>query len=165
MKLNLGCGDDVRKGWVNIDDGDLPGVTRWNLSDGLPKSCSANVSEIAALNVLEHLPHYHSIPLLKQCFIALVKGGTLTIQVPCFEALITRPMEMRDRIAWVYGGQDTPQGKSPTTERIRRERPDLFCHRWGWTSDTLREDLEKIGFVKVKVTPTGLNMTAVASKP
>ena len=55
MKLNLGCGDDIKKGYINVDSCKLPRVdVVCNLEKKFPfKSDSAD--EVIAENIIEHL--------------------------------------------------------------------------------------------------------------
>jgi SAM-dependent methyltransferase len=81
-KLNLGCGDDIRKGWVNLDRVGLPGVDVVHHLEQLPLPFEANRFEtIVCQNVLEHLDY---IPLLRECHRILKPHGELHIQVPHF---------------------------------------------------------------------------------
>jgi len=52
MKLNIGCGRDIRKGWVNIDISKEVGADCvWDIRKGIPLSDNT-VDEIAINNVL-----------------------------------------------------------------------------------------------------------------
>ncbi len=80
--LNLGCGDDVRPGWINLDCVPLPGVDVVHSLQNLPLPFeSASFSTIACQNVLEHIDY---IPLMRECHRILKPGGELHIQVPHF---------------------------------------------------------------------------------
>lgn len=86
MKLNLGCGNDVREGWQNVDNGyDLPddvitldlNTLHWmNWTDN-------SVSEIECFDVLEHLKS--TVNFINECWRVLKPGGTLKIQVPRYD--------------------------------------------------------------------------------
>jgi SAM-dependent methyltransferase len=84
MRLNLGCGADVREGWVNADlkarrpevqAVDLR-VTPWPWADG-------SASEIVAQDVLEHLPD--TVAFFDEAWRVLADGGRLTVRVPRFD--------------------------------------------------------------------------------
>ncbi|KKN58712.1 hypothetical protein LCGC14_0549480 [marine sediment metagenome] len=92
MKINLGCGNDIRSGYINVDripqgknpldtyrQGDI-GSLDWLTED-------ATVDEIVALDCLEYLP----INLIKQALTnwaqKLSSGGTLKILVPDCHAI------------------------------------------------------------------------------
>lgn len=83
MKFNLGCGPDIREGYVNVDYRALhPNVIQADLSLfpwPWPKGCA---TEILMLDFLEHFPYRMTEVILDQCHSLLSPGGTLTIQVP-----------------------------------------------------------------------------------
>lgn len=58
MKLNLGCGRDIREGYVNLDYIDFPGVDVVHNWDRLPLPFpDDHFDEVLMLDVLEHIPH------------------------------------------------------------------------------------------------------------
>jgi len=81
MKLNLGCGWDVRPGWVNADCAALPGVavlcdfgrSSWPFRDN-------SFDEIQAINVVEHLPDMMAV--LAEMHRVTRNGGAISIRVP-----------------------------------------------------------------------------------
>ncbi len=81
-RLNLGCGTDIREGWVNLDRARLPGVDVVHDLSTLPLPfADGEFAEICAKDVLEHLDY---IPLLRELHRVLRVGGVLDIQVPHF---------------------------------------------------------------------------------
>jgi predicted SAM-dependent methyltransferase len=80
MKLNLGCGNDIKKGYVNVDNIKLKGVDKVvDLEKKLPfKSNSCN--EIIAYKIIEHLhnPHF----FIEECYRILKKDGVLKLSAP-----------------------------------------------------------------------------------
>ena len=81
-QLNLGCGADIRKGWVNLDIAALPGVDVVHNLDNLPLPFADNeFDHIRAQDILEHLEY---IPVLKEIHRILKPSGTLHIRVPHF---------------------------------------------------------------------------------
>lgn len=81
-KLNLGCGTDIKEGWVNLDIADLPGVDVIHDVNELPLPFTdEEFDHILAQDILEHLEY---IPLLKDLHRILKPGGSLEIRVPHF---------------------------------------------------------------------------------
>lgn len=81
-KLNLGCGPDVREGWVNLDIANLPGVDVVYDIRKLPLPFESNsFDEVLCNDILEHLEY---VPLLKDIHRILADGGQLHIRVPHF---------------------------------------------------------------------------------
>lgn len=84
MKLNLGCGKDIKTGWVNLDSiAKLPGIDICHDLENLPLPFGDNTfDEVLCQSVLEHIDDY--IPLLRDIHRILKTGGKLTILVPHF---------------------------------------------------------------------------------
>lgn len=84
-KLNLGCGTDIREGWINLDIAPLKGVDVVHNIEKLPLPFEDNqFDEILCNDVLEHVEY---IPLLKDLHRILKSKGVLTIQVPHFSSV------------------------------------------------------------------------------
>jgi ubiquinone/menaquinone biosynthesis C-methylase UbiE len=81
-KLNIGCGSDIRKGWVNLDSAKLPGVDVVHDINILPLPFADNeFDEILCQDILEHVEY---IPVLREIWRMLRSGGFVTIRVPHF---------------------------------------------------------------------------------
>ena len=81
-RLNIGCGTDIKKEWINLDKAAIPGVDIIHDIEALPLPFPDNEFDvIRARDILEHLEY---IPVLKDFYRILKPGGTLTIQVPHF---------------------------------------------------------------------------------
>lgn len=83
MKLNLGCGRDIKQKWENLDIKPLKGAIKHDLNTGLNYSDNS-VSEIYARMILEHVDN--PVRLIQECQRVLNKGGTLTIEVPYYNS-------------------------------------------------------------------------------
>ncbi|MCG6870655.1 MAG: methyltransferase domain-containing protein [Gammaproteobacteria bacterium] len=85
LRLNLGCGRDIRSGFINIDINELPGVDL--VADlnhcELPFE-SDTVQEIICHDILEHVSNYPR--LLREIYRVLVPGGIVRIKVPHFSS-------------------------------------------------------------------------------
>lgn len=83
MRLNLGCGNDIRPGYVNVDQRRLPGVDRVaDLSDMPWPFETETAEEILMLDFLEHFPYEKTRVILMECYRILRPEGELVIQVP-----------------------------------------------------------------------------------
>ncbi len=83
-KLNLGCGTDIKQGYVNVDIRDNLGVDKvvnlnkvpWKFKDG-------EFDEIYAKDVLEHLGGITKIQILEELARIAKTGARVIIRVPC----------------------------------------------------------------------------------
>ncbi len=84
-KLNLGCGKDIKKGYVNLDSVKLPGVDIvMNLNDYPWKLEDNHFDEIICYHVLEHLENFEMS--MNELHRILNKNGILKIRVPHFSS-------------------------------------------------------------------------------
>lgn len=81
-KLNIGCGKDIKKCWINldkiyIDDIDIVhDIEKYRLPFQ-----DESFNEVLCKDVLEHIEY---LPVMKEVYRILKKGGRLTIRVPHF---------------------------------------------------------------------------------
>lgn len=81
-KLNLGCGNDIRKGWVNLDILNNKGVNVIHDLNKLPLPFNDNYFDyILCTDVLEHINYKD---LMSELHRILRKNGILRINVPHF---------------------------------------------------------------------------------
>ncbi len=163
MKLNLGCGGDIREGYVNIDVRRTDNrVLVLDLEkELLSRFQDQSVEEIIAKDFIEHVSWRRVEDLLRDCYRVLKKGGRMYIQVPDLEAIarkvILDPSFCHGDLCgwkaisfWVYGGQDYPEN----------------THKAGFTIPTLKRLLESIGFVVEKIeNDGGTNIICWVVKP
>ena len=82
MKVNLGCGSDVRPGYVNVDTVRLPGVdVIHDLNEPLPFTTNT-VDTVVCLNVIEHIRDVESF--IREVHRVLKPGGWAEIVTPHF---------------------------------------------------------------------------------
>ena len=81
-RLNLGCGADIRAGWINLDRAALPGVDVVHDIEQLPLPFPNNSFDyVLCQDILEHTDY---IPLLRDIWRIMRPAGTLHIRVPHF---------------------------------------------------------------------------------
>lgn len=82
MKLNLGCGNDIRKGWINLDVSDTTGVDVIHDLNKLPLPFENEKFDVVLCkDVLEHV---NFLPLINDIYRILKLKGYLIIRVPHF---------------------------------------------------------------------------------
>ena len=104
MKLNLGCGTDVRPGWVNIDSRpDVGADLVLDITHRLPFGDSS-VEEVLAQDILEHLTTQQLHLVLAQISRVLGSAGRLHVRLPDIDAIISKFSADADtRNLFLYG--------------------------------------------------------------
>lgn len=88
MRLNLGCGSDIRHGYVNVDFRELPGVDRVVDLSSFPWPFeTSSCDEVLMFDFLEHFPYGSTSLILVECYRVLRPNGQLAVQVPDAEIL------------------------------------------------------------------------------
>jgi predicted SAM-dependent methyltransferase len=85
MKLNLGCGSDIRHGYVNVDAFDSRADIKADLSTFPWPWSNETADEILMLDFLEHFPYSQTNKILLEVCRILKFDGHVDIQVPDFE--------------------------------------------------------------------------------
>ncbi|MCZ2132203.1 MAG: glycosyltransferase [Bacteroidetes bacterium] len=133
LRLNLGCGRDIREGFVNIDlysdDTRVVGMDIRNLQ--LPDSCA---DLILASDVLEHFSHRETSAVLAEWARVLKPDGDLLIRCPSLrlqaKAYMSGVWDADIASYMIFGGQTNPG--------------DYHCI--GFDEKSIRRHLEHAGF-------------------
>lgn len=80
VKLNLGCGSDLRIGYINSDLYNDKADVKFD-SSVLPYE-NNSVDEILAYHIIEHFPYRKALETLLEWHRALKSGGRLRIETP-----------------------------------------------------------------------------------
>ena len=141
LRLNLGCGTDIRQGFVNIDFRKLPGVNRvFDISSNEKMYPDNSVDYILAQDILEHFPQAEVMRILKGFADMLKKGGILEVQTPDIIEVVIKSLGDDWAIRRIYGGQEYPEN----------------FHKSGFTRATMRRSLTKVGLEIIKEGDGGL---------
>lgn len=136
MKLHLGCGEQYKEGYVNIDA--FSGVRADRYFDlSRPLDYEENsVEEILAYHLIEHLPFGNINKILDSWYKVLKPGGKLILEFPDFDKLIKQYQESESyaSLEWIFGTQDR-MGQT---------------HLWGWNERRMIDLLRSTGFMEVK---------------
>jgi glycosyltransferase involved in cell wall biosynthesis len=147
VRLNVGCGPDIRAGYLNLDFNANPGVDVVCDVRHLPFD-DASVDEILANDVLEHFPFAETLDVLREWRRVLRVDGRIVLRVPNLEGLIelykTRPRGWRREdaklvdpiVERLFGGQDFHGN----------------CHYTTFDRTSLWQALERAGFFVLEIT-------------
>jgi SAM-dependent methyltransferase len=153
LKLNLGCGDKILDGYINVDvaasrGGRSPDV----LCDlrRLEPFADGSAEEVLAVHVVEHFWRWEVLDVLKEWVRVLRPGGRMVLECPnlltACEELLKNPeaaagtgMEAQ-RTMWVFYGD--PRWQDP-----------LMTHRWNYTPQSLAALMREAGLVNVRQEP------------
>lgn len=81
LLLHLGCGNERKDGWVNVDLVLANADLYWDLRNGIPFP-DRSVDAIFHEHLLEHIPKRDGLRLSVECLRVLKPGGVLRIVVP-----------------------------------------------------------------------------------
>lgn len=140
LKLHLGCGNNIREGYINVDQYvSAPTILNANVFD-LPFE-SNTVDEIFTEHMLEHLSKYEVPLALKEWARVLKSGGKLLMNLPNLEWCMQQWLSKTEEERW--GWQlDTIFGL--------QVHPGEF-HKTGFTKHRLQVLLTDAGFNKIKI--------------
>ena len=152
IRLNLGCGDKILPGYVNIDlvderAGHKPDIICDVRKLTLP---DAYADEAMAIHVVEHFWRWEVVDILKEWHRVLKPGGKIILECPnllsaCAEVMknpegASGPGREGQRTMWVLYGD--PAWKDP-----------LMCHRWAYTPQSLGAVMREAGFADIRQEP------------
>ncbi|HVB48531.1 MAG TPA: methyltransferase domain-containing protein [Burkholderiales bacterium] len=150
LRLNLGCGDKILAGHVNVDIAPSRNAAQPDVICDLHHLApfeTGSVDEILSVHVIEHFWRWEVKDLLLEWMRVLRPGGKLIIECPNLEAaceafladpdLASGPGREGESTMWVFYGD--PAWRDP-----------LMCHRWGYTPTSLARLLEGVGLSEVR---------------
>lgn len=110
-KLNLGSGNNLINGFVNIDKYDHEADMMLDMAELHTVFEPNSVEEIVIYQALEHTPWFQLSHILKSCYTVMKDGAKLTIEVPDMDVIARWILERGiDQIVQdnIYGGYHRP---------------------------------------------------------
>lgn len=152
MKVNLGCGSDLRPGWLNVDSRQLfPDGSEFLCCDLMElddKIGDDSVEEMMAQDVLEHVSWRVVDALLVILARKLRPGGILFVQAPNLDRIAKAYLEgtLSHYAAqrYIFGDQGYPEN----------------THMNIWSSDEIVRRLEMVGLKIERVAHVNYNVQA-----
>ena len=173
IRLNLGCGDDIKKEYLNIDAAKSNKNVIFMDIDKLKKKFSdLSVDEIYAKDVLEHVGFPTAKKWISDWSNLLKTNGIITIITPCLELIIEayqKKIINEEKLNYLlFAGVYWEQGKSYwDTEKTSK----YDWHKVCFTRKSLTDLLTKNNFTiicekfdQIQGNINGLNMTIRAKK-
>jgi len=143
MKLNVGCGTDIREEYINLDIRELPGVDIvCNMMDEEIPLPEESCDKILAKDILEHFPLDKTDMIITKWWELLKPRATLHIQVP---------NTLLNVLQWIKGETKTLKKTQHITERFsqliygKQDYPGNF-HYQLFDESRLEMVLKKNGF-------------------
>lgn len=149
LKLNLGSGNNLISGFINIDKYDKEADMLLDMADIHTVFQPDSVEEIVCYQALEHTPWNQLEHILSSCYVVLKKGGTLLIEVPDMDVIARWILERGiDQVVQdnIYGGYHRPW------DRERYPDADFHAgsiHYQAFNFKKLEDALLKAGFSQV----------------
>jgi len=152
MKLNLGCGKDIRAGYINMDIYPGEGVNLLGDVGSLPFPGGA-AEEILANDVLEHFPWRQTRRVLQEWRRVLGATGKLCLRTPDLEGIVRL---YRERPAGWRREEAREGGVDPIVERLYGGQDyGTNFHYVIFDKTSLADLLEEEGFLVESITPDG----------
>jgi len=153
IRINLGCGDKVLPGYINVD-------TAYSRRERSPDVVADLRSipfddnfadEAIAIHVIEHFYLWEAADVLLEWRRILKPGGRLVLECPnILEA--ARQLVKRPDLAVERGGKSGQTVMWPLYGDPGWRDP-LMCHKWGYTPDSLKFLLSDLSFRDVRQAP------------
>lgn len=171
IRLNLGCGDKILPGYVNVD------VAPSRLGRAPDVLCDLRhlhvfqdnyADEILSVHVVEHFYRWEIVEILREWVRVLKPGSKMIVECPNLLSACQEFLRNPDAAAsggpegqrsmWVFYGD--PAWQDP-----------LMVHRWGYTPRSLAQVLAEAGLVDLRQEPAQFklreprDMRIVGTKP
>ena len=91
MKLNLGCGDNLLDGYINVDKYDKAADVQADITD-LPFEDNS-VDKVVAYQVIEHVPYNLNDKLFAEIYRVLKPGGTAILETPDIDVVAVKILQ------------------------------------------------------------------------
>lgn len=155
IKLHLGCGTNLPKGWTNIDNNYDKNINlkkldlNWDLTKELPYK-NDSVDKIFHEHFIEHLEKPAGEKFLRECYRLLKPGGVMRLGWPDM-ALLIRAYATRDKKYFSYIEKNVFWGmKYQLWDELVSDYFYSWDHRYAYSKKHMQTLLEDIGFKNIK---------------
>jgi len=142
IRLNVGCGNKILKGFINIDLPDNYSGKKPDIEADVRKlPLSDNYAdELHAIHVIEHFYVWEIIDILSEWKRVLKPNGILILELPDLNKILLwfKIKSINSQMTF-WGLYGDPNHKNPA-----------MCHKWAYTFNMLEGLLSEIGFINIK---------------
>jgi predicted SAM-dependent methyltransferase len=164
LKLNVGCGDNLKTGWVNIDlwaNADL----QLDMREPIPLP-NGSAQMIYSEHFFEHLNYPEDAKrFLSESFRVLEPGGTFSVGVPdAHWPLLEYAANVGDgRYFTTEDNPWAPEWCKTRMEHINNLFRQGFEHRFAYDFETMEQALKETGFVEIRQREFASDLDSFAS--
>lgn len=152
VKLNLGCGPNVRKGWLNIDLLDSRADLQLDLRECWPFP-DGGVSHIYSEHVFEHFEFQEEVPhFLSEALRVLSAEGIFDVGVPDTAWPLRAHGNPNDDYWSLVKPPMHPNWCETQLDHINyhfRQERQYGEHKYAWDEETLARSLQRAGFTSI----------------
>jgi len=149
LKLNIGCGPNLKQGWINIDIGGTGVDLTLDMREKMPLPDSS-AQKIYSEHFFEHLDYPNdAMRFLRECVRVLEPAGTFRVVVPDTE------WPLREYVDRTKTGYLEEAAKwHPDWCKTFMEHINYHCrqdgeHRFAWDFETMKQALDEVGFTSI----------------
>lgn len=153
IKINLGCGDDLRPGYINVDKFPQDASV---VAAELPALPFANnyADEVLLSHVLEHFGYADGVRLCQEIQRVLKPGGIAFIEVPDIQWCLAQFLGAPEPNGYTNPEYDynTQHKWGLWAQAIWGDQHhDGLFHKWGYTAHRLLNLLNHVGFHPIEI--------------
>ena len=149
LLLNLGCGENLKPGWVNVD-ALAPGALPLDLREALPFD-DHSATTIYCEHFLEHLEYPKEVGrFLRECRRVLVPGGRLSLGVPDTEWPVRSYAADEEAYFRLAREKFHPKWCDTKMHNLNFHFRQGSEHKYAYDYETLAAVLAKQGFTSVR---------------
>jgi len=151
VRLNIGCGTDYKKGWINIDNNSDENIDKldlnWDLRNPLPFE-ENSVDFVFNEHFFEHLTVEEGQETMKDIMRVLKPGGVMRIAMPDLKATVDAYYDKgwKERDFMKKHGLEFVE----TPAEMLNMNFHWWGHKWLYDWEELQRRLKQAGYTKMK---------------
>lgn len=154
--INIGCGDDVKKFWINVDAyPNSPNVKEFNLtsSNDLEWIATMNISKAECMHVIGYINYKQAENFFSAIYKGLVSNGVFILEFPDIMKLnaLLDKLDVKDNNYLVEYTEIIRAIYAYDFDDAFDEKFSSYTYIYGWTKQVVESLLYTVGFSEVKV--------------